>query len=1118
MNQHPASLACPPKAMHLSTPREKTGPGGAWLLLMLLAVHFGLRWYLATHGNFYLTQTDYDESVTGLMALDVLRGHWQIMFWGQPYMGTLEPVLAALVFKVMGPSTLALRLTLILVSSLGLWALYSLGRLAGGPLLGFLAGLFWALPPVFLAFDGLYATGGHLESVVGAAIFLYGACRLTFAPPKRPLPLALGLGLVAGLACWCSLLVAPLVLAVVLALLLARPRLLLGLVPWALLLGFLAGSGPFWWWNLNHDFMTFRAIEHGQGHTLAHFYGLTRDVWLPAVMGDWWDGHSVEQMLPRALRLAVGLGVYLPVLLLMLGLGLAWLYRLARGRNPLAAPQDFWAAALMAALLAHASSAYGGRGFTRYALAIFPALTMLLGWWLYLVMRRSRLLGGLLLALLLGLNLTTNVLFVRDNARLPRRPIDAAIAVLHRLGITHAYAQGRIAYPLDFQSDETLTVADHYGWRNYAYLRQVDEKPDAALITHDILGNPAPGQMKAALKLLGAAGQRVQVGDYIFWHGFQAPPPASPLPATEWKVTTSTGESGALAAVGDRDLSTAWAGPRQPGDWLTVDLGASHDLCRLFLVPQPGPTLNPGDSVSLRVETSQDGQQWQTAVEGEGLAGLVWAGGHPKLDYSTVLEINFPARPARYLRLVFPKTGPAYPSWPLAELYLCQAAAQETAPPAPALADFQQAKRLLAAWSEEPTGPHPLFPGVPPAYREGRVDWLEVIARLRRAIQQAPDWPEPQLLLQHALHLGGLQQAEVWPGWTALALREGRATALPLDPNGPSRVQGLELEGQGLLRLGRGWPRRHLKVEGHKPLVLPLEPSPERLRVECLAGTVLLKPLRDPGQMAKAYLQAGQPGQASELLAAQSRLASLDSAQALDYVQALEAQGQAGPAAADLLRAQPQLPSWLEQAAQAPLAGPWPEPWRALAGWGPWAWEHHSLELPARELKPGAGLAVGPGPSEPAQGATLRVGPGQPGSLKLWLAPYLPQGRYLVGFRLRAPGPEPPQASLGLLRHYQDRVHDQAASLAWPSPQDPATGQWQEVVLSLDNRLAPVKLEADLRYLGGGPLEVEQVWLRADPRPLWAAQQGRLARLAPAPPAQPVASPEAPAPANAPQP
>ena len=123
-----------------------------------------------------LSQVDYDEAVTGLMALEILQGKHQILFWGQPYMGTLEAYLAALLFKLFGPSTLMLRLSLLIYGTAGVLALYALGRAAGGRRMGLLAACLWSHAAIVFEFPGgvrhgrAFGGGGGRGAAVGRGL------------------------------------------------------------------------------------------------------------------------------------------------------------------------------------------------------------------------------------------------------------------------------------------------------------------------------------------------------------------------------------------------------------------------------------------------------------------------------------------------------------------------------------------------------------------------------------------------------------------------------------------------------------------------------------------------------------------------------------------------------------------------------------------------------------------------------------------------------------------------------------------------------------------------------------------------------------------------------------
>lgn len=148
--------------------------GRALAALALIAVVFvATRHWLASTP--LLSETYYDEALTGLMGLAIFHGAPQVFYWGQPYLGAIEAYVAAAGFWLAGPSTLALRMAEITAAVFWAWSCWSLAGRIGGPWSGLLAGLWIALPPVFLSFAQLSAHGQSLSMTLGPSCW-----------PRRP--------------------------------------------------------------------------------------------------------------------------------------------------------------------------------------------------------------------------------------------------------------------------------------------------------------------------------------------------------------------------------------------------------------------------------------------------------------------------------------------------------------------------------------------------------------------------------------------------------------------------------------------------------------------------------------------------------------------------------------------------------------------------------------------------------------------------------------------------------------------------------------------------------------------------------------------------------------------
>jgi len=700
-----------------------------------------------------LSQVDYDEAVTGLMALDILQGNHYLLFWGQPYMGVLEAYLAAGLFWLLGPSTLVLRLALLVYGSVGVVALFGLGRATGGWWGGMLAGALWSLPPLFQSFQGVYVTGGHLEGVVAGAVVLWGVCVLSFGNARRAWLLSLGLGLVAGLGLWSSLMALPLLAAAGLGLVLARPSWLFTPGPWCLAGGLLAGASPLIVWNAQHHWLTMVQLGGSQFSRLADNAAMLFDrVWTRALIGAWWDGQSVTTDMPAWLPLLVLLAVYLPAAGLALWQAGKWVLRAWRRRPPWQGPRDLVALALILLLIIHASSGYGNKAIMRYAAPLMVPLTVLAALWVRRLLSWQPSLGVAMLAGLLAFNLYSHCLYMERFAGHPHRPVEAAIDHLAEKGVAFGYAHGRVALPLTFESGQRILAADFFGARNHDHLERVDQAEQPAIVVHRRLAVPHPNIMDRALKHLGAWKEPLRVEDYVMWHDLPAAPQMAPLPSATWSANRSGGRA---APVDDRDLATVWrADPKKPSP-LVLDLGSVRQVSRLSLLPGPTWKGRPGMYYRVRVEGSQDGHAWQTIGGGDAcMAGLSWQGQRVKLEPVPALQFTFAPTRVRWLRLTFLPIPQNWPPVEVAEVFIYRPAQQPVVWPDGARQELAQGKKALAAWHQKPTAPFPQGHAAFARFWASQVDWPRLVEHLKAAARAAPQWEEPYKLMLEAVRKG----------------------------------------------------------------------------------------------------------------------------------------------------------------------------------------------------------------------------------------------------------------------------------------------------------------------------------------------------------------------------
>src|SRR5437660_2232512 len=94
-----------------------------WPLGLCMLLTLGIRLWLVVRTHGFI---DGDEALVGIQAQHILRGELPTYYYGQPYMGSLEAYLIALIFAVVGSSTWAMRCEPILLSLALVWLTWRL--------------------------------------------------------------------------------------------------------------------------------------------------------------------------------------------------------------------------------------------------------------------------------------------------------------------------------------------------------------------------------------------------------------------------------------------------------------------------------------------------------------------------------------------------------------------------------------------------------------------------------------------------------------------------------------------------------------------------------------------------------------------------------------------------------------------------------------------------------------------------------------------------------------------------------------------------------------------------------------------------------------------------------
>lgn len=292
----PDADVLPPEAAQATTPVMPSSPGSmpwqrvaarwrqnpALTAVVAVALLLGLLLRLYVLGRETMNS---DEAVVGLMAREILHGHFFAFYWGVHYGGTEAYVVAA-VFALLGSSPFTLVLTSVLLTAASLAPLWLIGnRLFGSPVGAVATIAFWVWPESYVTNFG-HGDGFRRIVLLCGLVVLLTVLRIGDGEGRTTDWITLGLS--AGVGWWSSPEIAYFLVPAGIYLLvrIVQRRATLRLVSVLMGVGALiVGSLPWWWHNLNQHFNSFaRSPRNSPGWYWSHLGVFDRYV-VPLVLG-----------------------------------------------------------------------------------------------------------------------------------------------------------------------------------------------------------------------------------------------------------------------------------------------------------------------------------------------------------------------------------------------------------------------------------------------------------------------------------------------------------------------------------------------------------------------------------------------------------------------------------------------------------------------------------------------------------------------------------------------------------------------------------------------------------------------------------------------------------------
>lgn len=567
-----------------------------WVLgLLFLALGVGLRLHLLVDTGWNI---DSDEAIVGLMARHINEGRSPVptFYYGQAYMGTLEPLTASFVFKLFGASSVALKLVPLLFYVALFPVVFWLGALIGGAEVGLATCWLTAVSPASFVEWSTRARGGFIEVVLFCTLAL--ALVLKWLKFRPHLVGTACIGLLLGLSWWTNnqtvFVLGPIGLFMLLGVIAhskdswrspfheLKNHFIVGSVC------FLLGGFPFWRYNILNDFASFKMFST-TSNILQNFDGFW-SVALPVLVGAKraWEGVDI---FPGATWVAA----------IIFGVTLVWLILdriiLAeesieeRGSRAVAEK----GASLLLLFVVTASAIFVlssfGALFTapRYLLPIYPAIFVLVAI-TYQGLKSANWFCGV------GYLAAVSVLFLASNYYgghyLPGEPFvyeRERVAADHRelnewllsRGIKRIATNYWIGYRVAFETQEQVTfsqIGEPYQVRIPEYEHDgpyhVDQKLPLVLTPHQ------GEQVSRALTKMGYTFQSTSLSGYTVLS--EIVPVASDktvLSPQDFTIAASTNLE-EISKLTDGSLATRWgtAQHQQPGQYLKFQLNDTKPM------------------------------------------------------------------------------------------------------------------------------------------------------------------------------------------------------------------------------------------------------------------------------------------------------------------------------------------------------------------------------------------------------------------------------------------------------------------------------------------------------------------------------------------------------------
>lgn len=445
-----------------------------------------------------------EEAIMGLMARHLLtKGEFSVFLWGQPYMGSLEALIAAVYFFLLGASSYSLKLVPFTFSLAFIPLIYAIGRRTFSTSAGMIAALIIAAAPVFLVFISLFATA-YMENLFICGLITLLVFSLLEVSESR-IWIYTSIGLLSGVAAWNNLtsvfVLIPAFIAVLYKVIKSKKSSAMLMYASAMLIGAL----PLLAFNLRHDWQTFRFLlaESGGGgltqtmNNAGNLLGIVKAIFGFGAAGEPWQSMVI------IIYIAAFVG--------------AFIMAIKNGRGAIRRNVAFLFLVLAVFKVLFALTKYGALNEARYALVLYLLYPVFFGALVVRIGKYTRAVSMLIVTLALFVNIAG---VVKEAQKAPPPTSELAVS-LEDLGIDRIYTGFWTAYQLTFVSKEKIICSST---KPNVYQQYADLVRDADPARIGVLFSPQTtneSRWRRQLAELRVAYKMRSLYDHKLYYGFE---------------------------------------------------------------------------------------------------------------------------------------------------------------------------------------------------------------------------------------------------------------------------------------------------------------------------------------------------------------------------------------------------------------------------------------------------------------------------------------------------------------------------------------------------------------------------------------------------------------------